>query len=259
MIASDHGDVPTGPTGPRVDANLSDFFAFRNGQNLVLILCSNTAIPPSATSYLFPTDVTFHVFIDSHSAVSNGAVVQPEKIDDNVAFRIRFNDDGSMRIQRLGRGAGIDPRIVSAFSGLRDDPFIRGPRQGRNIGAIVLEIPLSSVQAAPGPLVLWATSKVVDFDGPFQDLAGRSLVSMFPENALMNSMDPRHVGHRLGKTPDVMIYDTALPAGFPNGRLLTDDVVDLVGDNRVLANDAPFPSTNDKPFLATFPYLAQPH
>jgi hypothetical protein len=56
-----------------------------------------------------------------------------------------------------------------------------------------------------------------------------------------------------------MIYDTARPAAYPNGRALVDDVVDLVGDQRVLANDFPFPSANDLPFLNTFPYLAPPH
>jgi hypothetical protein len=62
-----------------------------------------------------------------------------------------------------------------------------------------------------------------------------------------------------GLLPDVMIYDLSKPAAFPNGRALTDDVVDLVGDPRLLANDSPFPSENDLPFLATFPYLAAPH
>jgi hypothetical protein len=39
---------------------------------------------------------------------------------------------------------------------------------------------------------------------------------------------------------------------------LTDDVVDLVGDQRILGNDAPFPNENDVPFLNRFPYLAPP-
>ncbi len=262
LTASDHGDAPIGPAGPRQDANLTDLHAFVVGQNLVLALSTNPAIPPSATSYLFPTDVTFEFHIDSHSAVSNGEVVASERIDDDIRFRVRFNDDGTVKLLRLGKPgrAPFDLGIVSLFTGLRDDPFIRGPRQGRNIGAIVLEVPLSTV-LRPGnsTLVIWATSKVDEFDGRFQELAGRSLVSMFPENALMNTMEPRQMLRRLGKSPDVLIFDTALPAAFPNGRALTDDVVDLVGDNRVLANDAPFPSTNDKPFLAGFPYLAEPH
>ena len=123
----------------------------------------------------------------------------------------------------------------------------------------MLEVPLSSILSGQDTILIWATSKVEEFDGPFQDLVGRSLRSMFPENNALNSLHPRQHRRRAGARPDVMIYNTALPAAFPNGRALTDDVVDLVGDNRVLANDSPFPSTNDKPFLATFPYLAVPH
>ena len=56
------------------------------------------------------------------------------------------------------------------------------------------------------------------------------------------------------------IYDTARPAAYPNGRALTDDVVDLVGDPRVLETDGPlFPTENDMSFLPNFPYLAPPH
>lgn len=269
LLASDHGDVPVGPAGPRQDANLTDFFAFTSGSNLVLIVCANPAIPPGATSYLFPTDVTFTIHIDNDSRVEAGKVVRPERIDDDISFRFNFNGDGSVDVRRHSRRHGQrhgrrnrgpdDLGIVSLFTGLRDDPFIRGPRIGRNVAAMVLEVPLSSVLDDKSTLVMWATSSVEDFDGRFQEIAGRSLVSMFSENALMNTMEPRLMFRRLGKDPDVMIYDTSLAAAFPNGRALTDDVVDLVGDNRVLANDAPFPSANDKPFLSTFPYLAPPH
>ncbi len=51
-----------------------------------------------------------------------------------------------------------------------------------------------------------------------------------------------------------MIYDVSRPAVFPNGRELTDDVVDLVGDPRVLIDNYPFPTENDVPFLTSFPY-----
>jgi len=82
---------------------------------------------------------------------------------------------------------------------------------------------------------------------------------MFPENDLFSITHPRKHHLELGVQPDVMIFDTSRPAGFPNGRELTDDVVDLVGDERVLANDDPFPDENDVPWLSGFPYLAMPH
>lgn len=268
LTASDHSDAPIGPAGPRQDANITDLHAFVVGQNLVIALSTNPAIPPGATSYQFPTDVTFEINIDNSSVVDaadpygdGGTIRHPERIVEDITFRIRFNSDGSARILRLGRGGPglFQPGLVSFFSGLRDDPFIRGPRIGRNVGAIVLEMPLSSVLARQSTLLIWATASVEDFDGPFQEITGRSLKSMFPENSGFNTLHPRHHLRRLGKTPDVMIFNTALPAAYPNGRALTDDVVNLVGDNRVLASDAPFPSANDKPFLATFPYLAEPH
>jgi hypothetical protein len=269
LQASDHSDVPLSPTGmPRQDANLTDLHAFVVGPNLVLALSMNPAIPPSATSYVFPTDVTFEINLDVDSPVSpadptgldGGTVLDPGRIGEDVTFRIRFRADGSARIQKVVRGVErSDPEIVSFFAGLRDDPFIRGPRIGRNVAAIVLEVPLSSVVRAQPTLLIWATSKVEDFDGPSSDLAGRSLKSMFGENSLMNAMHPRQHARKTGKTPDVIIFNTSFPAAFPNGRALTDDVVNLVGDNRVLSNDAPFPAANDVPFLTAFPYLAPPH
>ncbi|HXE75548.1 MAG TPA: hypothetical protein VNN18_07940 [Candidatus Xenobia bacterium] len=267
IYASDHSDAPQAAGLVRQDANLSDLHAFVVGPNLVLSLCSNVAIPLSATSYVFPTDVTFEINLDVDSAVSpadpfgdGGTILNPERISEDIVFRIRFRADGSAQVQRIVKGTVQgDPHLVSFFAGLRDDPFIRGLRQGRNIAAVVLEVPLSAVLSGQSTILIWATSKVEDFDGPFQDLVGRSLRSMFPENDALNKMHPRQHLRRAGARPDVMIYNTALPAAFPNGRALTDDVIDLVGDPRTLANDAPFPSTNDIPFLTTFPYLAPPH
>ncbi|MBI2956451.1 MAG: hypothetical protein HYY26_03965 [Acidobacteria bacterium] len=271
VVASDHSDAPQAMGITRQDANLTDLHAFVVGSNLVLALAMNPAIPPTATGYVFPTDLTFEISIDVDSEVSpsdplgdGGTIVRPERISEDIVFRLRFRNDGSARIQRIVRGpVQCDPHLVNFFAGLRDDPFIRGPRQGRNIAAIVLELPLSSVLSGQSTLLIWATAKVEGFDSPFQELAGRSLRSMFPEQAALNRLHPKHHLHRAGLRPDVMIYNTALPAAFPNGRALADDVVDLVcslsGDCRVVGSDAPFPSSNDVPFLTTFPYLAPPH
>lgn len=265
--ASDHSDVPVSVGTARQDANITDLHAFTVGQNLVLALSTNPAIPQTATSYIFPSDVTFEINIDVDSAVDpndplgmGGTILQPHNISEDVSFRIRFRQDGSATVQRVAKGvAKHDAPIANFFAGLRDDPFIRGPRQGRNVASIVIEVPLSTILAGQSTLLIWATSKVEEFDGPFQDLAGRSLRSMFPEQQQMNVWHPRLQQQQTGMPPDVMIFNTALPAAFPNGRALTDDVVDLVGDSRVLNSDQPFPSANDVPFLSTFPYLAPPH
>ena len=94
-----------------------------------------------------------------------GTILRPERISEDIVFRIRFREDGSAQIQRIVKGAVQgDPQIGSCFAGLRDDPFIRGPRQGRNVAAIVLEVPLSSVVSGQDTLLLWATSQVKEFD-----------------------------------------------------------------------------------------------
>jgi len=71
--------------------------------------------------------------------------------------------------------------------------------------------------------------------------------------------------------PDTLKINTAATAGFPNGRLLTDPVVDITlavvlldltknGQTASTLADLPLdPPANDEPFSATFPYLASPH
>lgn len=265
-FASDHSDVPQANGILRQDANLTDLYAFARGENLVIALCMNPAVPRGVTDYLFPSDATFEINLDNHSLVSpedplgmGGTILDPARIQEDFTIRIRFDDTGLPEVKSFVRGGKpSDLALTSFFAGPRDDPFIRGPRIGRNVAALVLEIPLADVTTRQSTLLIWATSKIEDVDGPVQDLAGRSLRSMMAENVAMNTMQPRHQERQMGVPPDVMIYDTSRPAAFPNGRALEDDVVDLVGDSRILANDAPFPSTNDVPFLSEFPYLA-PH
>lgn len=67
--------------------------------------------------------------------------------------------------------------------------------------------------------------------------------------------------------PDVVTLDTSQPPGFPNGRLLTDPVIDITLALILLdLNTHPVttliglnPTANDKPFLDHFPYLRRPH
>ncbi|HXV77745.1 MAG TPA: DUF4331 family protein [Candidatus Polarisedimenticolaceae bacterium] len=321
--ASDHSDAPILGSVTRVDANITDLHVFVVGPNLVLALSTNPAIPPSATSYVFPSDVTFELNIDVDSPVSpvdlvgdGGTVLEPGRIHEEITFRVRFKEDGSPIVQRVQRAARtwatpepttltssrsdrnppaqFAPRsdggddesgfgwwsrrtesrsgrgtplsrlgIASFFAGLRDDPFIRTPRAGRNVAAIVIEVPLDSIARDGGTWLVWATSQVEEMDGSHQEMAGRSLRSMFSEQNALNGLHPRDHLRVAGMRPDVMIFDTARAAAYPNGRALADDVVDLAcslgGECRVANADAPFPTTNDVAFLAEFPYLAPPH
>jgi len=60
--------------------------------------------------------------------------------------------------------------------------------------------------------------------------------------------------------PDTLKVNLAQPAGFPNGRRLEDDVIDTLLFfifNQTAVSDGA--NSNDRPFLATFPYFAPPH
>lgn len=60
--------------------------------------------------------------------------------------------------------------------------------------------------------------------------------------------------------PDTIKYDPSVPVGYPNGRALADDVIDTLFFfifNQTGVTD--LVGANDKSFLSTFPYLAEPH
>ncbi|MCA9530131.1 MAG: DUF4331 family protein [Myxococcales bacterium] len=69
--------------------------------------------------------------------------------------------------------------------------------------------------------------------------------------------------------PDTLTLDTSKASGFPNGRLLTDPVIDVtlnvifldlsVHGPGTLAGVPINPPANDVAFLSAFPYLAPPH
>jgi len=271
--ASDHGDTPLLISTGRHDARITDLFAFTRGNRLVLILDTNPAIPASVTTYAWPSDLKLQILIDNDSEVSfdnakansiyGGSILHPRGISEDVRFDIDF-PNGTPRLKVKGIRGGT--KQVRLFTGLRDDPFIRGPQIGKNIASIVIELPLQAVLKDSPTLLLWGASRVGDVGGPILDLVGRSLRSQLAENLKLNDFHPKLHRSKLGLVPDVMIYDTRFRAEFPNGRELTDDVIDLVaaldhgaGAQNVLQTDAPFPSANDKPFLSAFPYLAEPH
>ena len=272
--ASDHADTPQLISTGRHDARITDLFAFTRGNRLVLILDTNPAIPASVTTYQWPSDLKLQIAIDNHSEVTfdnakanrafGGSIVNPRGIREDVTFNFDF-PGGTPRLKVKGLKNG-GAKQIKLFAGLRDDPFIRGPQIGKNIAAIVIELPLNAVLGDSPTILLWGTARIGDFSGPAVEFVGRSLRSQLNEFLALNNFPPRLQRLKLHMTPDVMIYNTSARAEIPNGRELTDDVIDFVasidpgpGAQNVLMTDAPFPSANDKPFLSTFPYLAEPH
>ena len=266
---ADHADTPNLTAISRHDGRLTDLHVFMVGQDLVLSLSTNPNIGVGVADYTFPADVTFRIHLDRRPVVAfddspsnetyGGMLRKPHRVKPDVTFTVTF-PSGSPVI--AVDGARIGDGQMQVFAGLRDDPFIRGPRQGRNIAAIVLQLPLQKVlgdsRSSNRVLAVWATSDVPNINGSTEEHAGRALRSQFPGSDVMNNLPPSMHSTMLGMVPDVVLYDTSRPAGYPNGRLLTDDVVDLVGEPTTLASDAPFPSVNDKAFLSNFPYLAEP-
>ncbi|MFO0794472.1 MAG: hypothetical protein U0586_10475 [Candidatus Brocadiaceae bacterium] len=253
---SDHADTPELISIGRHEARLTDLFSFQHGDNLVLALCTNPAIPKSVSEYIFPSDLTLRIHIDNHSKVSfenpddnsvyGGTIVRPNHVSEDITFKITFNK-GKPQLCVKGLQNSVRKDIL-LFAGLRDDPFIRTPTFGKNVAAVVMEIPMSAVMGSQPTLLIWATSKIPDIKGPISDHDGRALRSQF-ENQL-NTEKPRYQGLH----PDVIIYDISRPAAFPNGRKLEDDVVHLV-PNPIIDSA----TQNDVPFLIDFPYLAPPH
>jgi hypothetical protein len=284
--AADHDDTPALKEAPRHEARITDLHVFTRSQagagrkkreNLVLSLSTNPTIPPDAATYAFPSDLTLAIHIDRNSKVAfddaeasakyGGTVMRPGKISPEITFTVTFDEAGEAALDVDGLEEGVP---IQFFAGLRDDPFIRGPRQGRNVGSVVIELPLQVVAGGKNgkTLLVWATSTVPrPLEGAMGDLGARALRSQLAPEIELNDFDPSRHHSELGLVPDVVIFDTSKAANFPNGRILGDDVVDLVADPGVRSTDCPvpgdpvkcFPMSNDKAFLETFPYLAAPH
>jgi hypothetical protein len=267
---ADHGDTPLLASLARPDARLTDLHVFTRGDDLVICVCSNPAVPPGLTSYLWSSDVQFEVHIDNtdHAQVEfgdpgdlaefGGTITRPARIEDRIVLRVRGDAAGVAQLSASGLAGPLIQREARFFAGLRDDPFIRGPRIGRNVAAFVIELPLRRIVRGHKPVLVWATAAIDGRPEPFQEMAGRALRSMFASSDFMNTSTPSEHFTLFNSVPDVLIFDPTRPASYPNGRELVDDVVDLVGEPTILAGDAPFPSANDVPFLAHFPYLAPP-
>jgi hypothetical protein len=292
-LGADHGDTPTLGGVARHDLNITDLHVFttdNHDRRLVIAISTNDAIPnvtqvtnPDGSvgyrgnvAYQFPSDLQIRVLIDAHSHVSfanssdlatyGGTIVDPAHVGADIELTITFDANGAPSITGDGfadPGHGVGD--VALYAGLRDDPFIHAPRLGRNVGSVVLDMPLHLVWAATQSLSELAAPHA----NPNQiaDRGGRAFRSMF-DTCLNGSLLPSLDGPICGGVPDVVIFDTTRPARFPNGRLLTDDVsaylaaLDPRGPvaTKVVATDgSPRATTNDAPFSSTFPYLVPPH
>lgn len=190
---------------------------------------------------------------------------------------------------------------ILVYTGVRDDPFIFPKFFNANIITMIVSVPKSAFQTTNPDWLLWGTSGFAK-SGKQIDHVGRSNRTQLARFDVLNTEPPsRHVrvlrkvtalriqaqdffkdvlrpisnlnqlsGFLLrgyDYAPDVMIFTTRRPPGFPNGRRLEDDVAKITcewGDCPLQENSyidsRAFPRAvvNDKPFLTDFPYLAEP-
>lgn len=301
--ASDHAD-PVG--GAKESNLTDLFFFPQGDQFVLIFdvrPASTAPLPYDLDDLTFTVNFDFDsplTFDNAADRARYGAtIVNPGAITAEASIALGLNDDGSLREQSITGLTGVEG--IRMWTGIRDDPFIFPPFFKKNVVAMVLSIPRTSFPVGQQDFVLWATTMK---GGEQIDHVGRSIRTQLPRYSTtdINELAPKDqvprileatkarnkVGNFLMKyeetaaaiplwqttlqmkafdpVPDVMVFTTRYPPGYPNGRLLTDDVVlqtCLAGDCLLVDLSTstgiwPRATMNDKPFLADFPYLAAP-
>ncbi len=196
VIAADHIDAPgvTSGNGGSVGSDITDLYAFANGDNMVFVINTQGLLSPSATaSASFDEEVMLEINIDNSSAkdqiedlviqatFENGKVqvfgpAAPQTTGLNSTLI-----SGAPSVE-VGITKGSTPEIgdangIKVFAGPRDDPFffdlgryldILGGTQpgfrnpgvdafaGTNVMALVVEVPKAML--GTGDINIWATS-----------------------------------------------------------------------------------------------------
>lgn len=251
--------------------------------------------------YEVSIDLTSPVTFESAEdrARYGGTIVIPEKLHPDATITVRLNNDTSLRSIDYSGLRHTDE--IRTYTGVRDDPFIFPRFFAKNVISMVMSIPKSAFPDGQKDFILWGTTYVND---KVSDRVGRSVRSQLPRFGSLNVAAPPDQVRVLMKekefldntynflndnkewwsqaiagllqftfqlrkydlAPDVMIYTTRFPPGFPNGRRLPDDVNSIlcnVGDCLLqeistIEGEYPRPTANDKKFLTEFPYLAAP-
>ncbi|MBN8650493.1 MAG: DUF4331 family protein [Cytophagales bacterium] len=198
LIAADHIDAPgvTGAGSASVGSDITDVYAFANGDNMVFVVNTQGLLSPAATaSASFDEEVMLEINIDNsgtkdnvedlviQATFENGTVkvygpatpvttgLQSTLLSD-VTVEAAITEYGDAPV--IGTAGGI-----KVFAGPRDDPFffdlgrfkaILGGTAtgfndpgtdsfaGTNVMALVIEIPKSQLGAGTGSINVWATS-----------------------------------------------------------------------------------------------------
>ncbi len=217
-----------------------------------------------------------------------GSIPDPSAIRPDHTMEFRLTRDREFQEGYPVWPAWSEPPDVR--KGVFDDPFHFPMFFGTNVYAIAINVPIENFPEDRSDYLVWATSH----KGSRQiDHVGRSGRTQSPRFEMLNTLEPRHhvaailaeheqpslprdIALRLNLSslfayrkwdfaPDVVCFSTKYPAGFPNGRLLTDDVAAILaqhGDTLLYElsyqdNNYRWPrvQSDARPFGETLPYL----
>ncbi len=296
--ASDHAD-PVFNKDP--EQSLSGLFVFPHGDQMIVILNFFPGLKEKSPSLHHVHELSYEVHFDLISSVSfddpvqklryGGTVDRPAGIAATATIGYRLNERAEL--EKFTQTGLLREAEIKTYVGVRDDPFIFPKFFGSNVVAMVAAIPMSVFGEGQRDFIVWGA---LYKNGKKVDHVGRSNRTMQPRLDFLNTLEPAEhldaiLDHQQNpgliegvlmsrlaplfairdydRFPDVMIYSTRFAPGFPNGRLLTDDVAALAcqtGDcllwelsfADVKTWDWPRKTVNDKPFLAESPFLAEP-
>ncbi|GJM10113.1 MAG: hypothetical protein DHS20C11_23890 [Lysobacteraceae bacterium] len=298
-LAADHREAPLIQTDSRADIN--DVYAFRNatGDALVVAMTVNPlASPEEAPTYTFDPNVAYDFLFDRNGngkanrrirVTFSDPTMGPQTF--NVLLPGGESFDGMVTepsVAALPNEAVINagPNGELAFAGPRDDPFffdVVGFQRflggigafdgtdgfaGKNVSAVVLEVPLTTVAGGSDSVQVWGTTSrrrvSVRLEGETEISFGRyqqiermgnpavntalipaELKDLYnvstPETdaavfapSIVDSLtalgtDAENIGILASvAVPDTLKIDFSAEDGYPNGRRLEDDVVDTL-------------------------------
>ncbi len=196
LIAADHIDAPgvMSDSGASLGSDITDVYAFANGDNMVFVVNTQGLLSPAATaSATFDEEVMLEINIDNDATKDNieDLVIQATFEDGKVSIHGPKAPVTTGLTSTLVSGTTVSADIteygdapaignsggVKVFAGPRDDPFffdlvvykeiIAGTAMmfdspgadtfaGTNVMSLVVEVPKS--QLGTGTINIWATS-----------------------------------------------------------------------------------------------------
>ncbi|MEP7215741.1 MAG: DUF4331 family protein [Anaerolineaceae bacterium] len=240
-------------------------------------------------------DVSYKLTVSGNGPIQDVTVRRatgPDAITNGIAGEVIMQG-------KTSAGAGVttitDSTGRKLYVGPRDDPFFfdlagfqAGLKftgvdtfKGTNVTAIVFEVPSVPTQQ----LGFWATTSKKDNLGNWVQLdrmARPAINTVFVpaemkdafnnntpdrdlaiyKNTFIASLKSLGAGPDLASVllPDILTVDLSKPVKYLNGRAPADDVIDIslqaITGNATIGDGV---NANDRPFSATFPYLAAPN